>query len=128
MAIRSDHGGSLIPSGLRHGFRKTRRSHPRLEIDSATSSDHYGHMIRTLKESKATLSALVERASRGEEVVITVRGVPKARLCPITDSPSGNSQERHGWGQRLGEIRAEYSVGTHDSSSEILGRQREDRV
>ena len=40
-------------------------------------------MYATLRESKAKLSDLVERASSGEEVVITVRGHPKARLCPI---------------------------------------------
>lgn len=45
-------------------------------------------MYATLRESKAKLSDLVERASSGEEVVITVRGRPKARLCPIeTDMP-----------------------------------------
>lgn len=37
-------------------------------------------MIKTLKESKAKLSELVERASRGEDVLITVRGRVKARL------------------------------------------------
>ena len=37
-------------------------------------------MVRTLRESKARLSELVERASQGEDVLITVRGKVKARL------------------------------------------------
>jgi prevent-host-death family protein len=37
-------------------------------------------MVKTLRESKAKLSELVERASRGEDVLITVRGQVKARL------------------------------------------------
>jgi len=37
-------------------------------------------------EAKTTLSALLERVEAGEEVVITRRGVPVARLVP----PSGD--------------------------------------
>lgn len=44
-------------------------------------------MQATLRESKAKLSEFVERASAGEEVVITVRGKPKARLCPVEGEP-----------------------------------------
>ena len=37
-----------------------------------------------LYEAKTHLSALVERASRGEEVVIAKAGEPKARLVPFS--------------------------------------------
>ena len=37
-----------------------------------------------LYEAKTHLSALVERASKGEEVVIAKAGEPKARLVPYT--------------------------------------------
>ena len=40
-----------------------------------------------LKEAKARLSQLVERARRGETVIITRRGQPVARIAP-TQSPS----------------------------------------
>ena len=46
-------------------------------------------MTKTLWGSKATLSELVERASRGEDVLITVWGKVKARLAraaPPTDA------------------------------------------
>lgn len=36
-----------------------------------------------LYEAKTHLSALVERAARGEEVVIAKAGEPKARLVPL---------------------------------------------
>lgn len=37
----------------------------------------------SLYEAKTHLSALVDRASVGEEVVITKNGVPKAKLTPL---------------------------------------------
>ena len=42
-----------------------------------------------MRESKAKLSELVERASRGEDVLITVRGTVKARLTKVEASPAG---------------------------------------
>jgi len=46
-------------------------------------------MVMTLRESKAKLSELVDRASRGEDVLITVRGAAKARLTKVEASPAG---------------------------------------
>jgi prevent-host-death family protein len=40
-----------------------------------------------LAEAKAHLSALVERAAAGEEIVIAKGGKPKARLVPLPDPP-----------------------------------------
>lgn len=40
-------------------------------------------------EAKTTLSALLERVAAGEEVVITRRGVPVARLVPPGASEAG---------------------------------------
>lgn len=45
-------------------------------------------MVKTLRESKATLSELVDRASRGEDVLITVRGHVKARLTGAAPKPA----------------------------------------
>jgi len=39
--------------------------------------------ILNIYEAKTHLSELVERASRGEEVVIAKAGRPKARLVPV---------------------------------------------
>lgn len=84
-------------------------------------------MIATLKESKAKLSAMVERAAQGEEVIITVRGQPKARLCPIAPQPHDAGVDRAEWSRRLREDRARYSIGTHDSSAIIVDELRGDR-
>ncbi len=83
-------------------------------------------MIASLRDSKAHLSALVERASHGEEVIITVRGKPKACLCPIPEHKTGE-YEKLEWGRKLREARATYSTGSCDSSSEILDDVRGDR-
>lgn len=39
--------------------------------------------IVSLHEAKAKLSALIDRAAAGEEVVIARDGVPRAKLVPI---------------------------------------------
>lgn len=39
----------------------------------------------SLYEAKTHLSALVERAARGEEIVIAKSGKPRAALVPLTD-------------------------------------------
>jgi prevent-host-death family protein len=39
----------------------------------------------SLYRAKTTLSALVDRASEGEEIVITKSGKPKAKLVPLED-------------------------------------------
>ena len=56
-------------------------------------------MVKTLRESKAKLSELVERASRGEDVLITVRGTVKARLTKVEASPAGF--EGRAWAREL---------------------------
>jgi prevent-host-death family protein len=81
-------------------------------------------MIKTLRESKSKLSALVEIASQGEEVVITVRGKPKARLCPLEPK---EEKDHKAWAAQLREARARYSTGTHDSSQPIIDRIRSER-
>jgi prevent-host-death family protein len=46
-------------------------------------------MARTvnLYEAKTHLSALVDAAERGEEIIIAKNGVAKARLAPLPKSP-----------------------------------------
>jgi prevent-host-death family protein len=39
--------------------------------------------VINLYEAKSQLSALVERAAQGEEIVIAKAGVPRARLVPM---------------------------------------------
>ena len=83
-------------------------------------------MIRSLRESKATLSELVERASRGEDVLITVRGRVKARLTRA--APPTGAVEMQRWADELRDLHQGVDTGTHMLPSEtVLGEDREDR-
>ena len=47
-------------------------------------------MIVNLRESKARLSELVETASRGEDILITVRGKIRARLTRASEAEASD--------------------------------------
>ncbi len=49
-----------------------------------------------LYEAKSHLSELVERASRGEEIVIAKAGKPKARLVPLEQAQDKRESRRLG--------------------------------
>jgi prevent-host-death family protein len=84
-------------------------------------------MIATLRESKARLSALVESASQGQDVLITVRGKVKARLTRA--AKSGPAAEKPAWVRQLRALHKAYSVSPPGTSVErILAEIREDRV
>ena len=84
-------------------------------------------MIKTLRESKARLSELVDLAAGGEEIIITVRGKPRARLCPIAQAPGGDREGRQLWEKRLREARTSYSSGSRDTGRELLDDLRGER-
>ncbi len=90
-------------------------------IDSIYERNHIGHMIATLRESKTRLSELVQLASRGEDVLITVRGKPTARIVPVATTST------LGWMEELSFLRG--SVGTcgETSSASALDEVRKDR-
>lgn len=94
-----------------------------LDLDIASGKNYIGHMIATLRESKTKLSELVQLASRGEEVLITVRGKPSARLLPVgePDFPMGD------WMRELASLRASVITSRPASKSTALDEVREDR-
>ena len=75
------------------------------DIDKITDADiqaYFQDMTRTfdIEDAKARLFALVDEAERGEEIVITENGAPKARLVSIGQpialrKPSGLLRIRH---------------------------------
>ena len=81
-------------------------------------------MIVSVRESKARLSELLAKALEGEEVVITVRGEPKARLLPV--KTSAGKPDLRSWAADRRRILEGQAMGT-DSSGEILDELREDR-
>ena len=85
------------------------------------------HMIRPLRESKARLSELVERASRGEGVLITVRGKVKARLTRAVAHAPG--ADRAAWLRELKALQSVHATGRPKIAVErILAQDREDRA
>jgi len=57
-------------------------------------------MITNLREAKAHLSLLVQRAAGGEEVIITVHGKPAARLTGVA-SPVASAGDARAWMSEL---------------------------
>jgi len=80
-------------------------------------------MIASLRESKARLSELVERAASGEEVLITVRGRPRARLVPAQANSKSNGLA--GWSDNLRKLQKKHAgVPAHGSVVEELRAER----
>ena len=65
-------------------------------------------MVKTLRESKAKLSDLVERASHGEDVLITVRGKIKARITRA--APDAAAADTSRWLEELHTLRQSVSA------------------
>lgn len=80
-------------------------------------------MIASLRESKTRLSELVNRASDGEEILITVHGEPRARLVPVTAA----NPEITDWMRELADLRATQRTKVSRSIRGALDETREDR-
>lgn len=85
-------------------------------------------MIATLSRSQADLPRLVELASQGESVVITVAGQPRARLTRANGEPVQASPVSAARLRELADLREKGWTGkTGVSVDQILGEVREDR-
>jgi len=58
-------------------------------------------MIKNVSEVKNSLDELVQLAANGEEIVITVRGQPMARLTGILVGSSNGTTSREEWAAEL---------------------------
>jgi prevent-host-death family protein len=86
-------------------------------------------MTATLRETQTDLQRLVELASRGEDVVITVDGRPKAKLTAAGGSPPVKSLDMSSWLKDLEDLRRKYSTGKAGPSVEqILDEDRAERL
>lgn len=81
-------------------------------------------MIANLRDSKARLSELVERAAGGERVLITVRGRPKAQLVAV--EPTETPLDMAGWVEELSALQNRHSPLPIKESS-VLDDLREER-
>jgi prevent-host-death family protein len=83
-------------------------------------------MVKSLRESKAKLSELVDLASRGEDVLISVRGKVKARLTGVQMPLPATTGAK--WARELRGLHRAYSSGKASVSiDQILSAQRADR-
>ena len=83
-------------------------------------------MIRSLRDSKAHLSELVEQASRGEDVFITVRGKVRARLTQAVAPDTGPDISR--WRKEVNQVTKQYQTRRKGTPTDrILEALREDR-
>lgn len=80
-------------------------------------------MIVSVRETKARLSELLAKSRQGEDVVITVRGKPSARL--VSMDGHNEKPDMEAWA-RLIESRLNRQK-TADSASDIVAALREDR-
>ena len=89
-------------------------------------------MTATLSESQAELPELVEIASQGEDVVITVDGKPKARLTRAHGASNSGSippLDMAAWVGELEQLRDKYaSANSGLSTDQILDDDRRDRL
>jgi prevent-host-death family protein len=86
-------------------------------------------MTATLRESQADLQRLVELANRGEEVVITADGKPKAKLTSAGAPSPVESPDIASWVKDLEDLRRKYFAGkTGPTVDEILAEDRTERL
>lgn len=88
-------------------------------------------MTTTLSQSQADLPRLVELASQGEDIVITVAGKPKAKLTRAKTSNGHqlSAQELQTRMAELADLRARLSTGKPSPTAEqLVTEDREDRV
>jgi prevent-host-death family protein len=87
-------------------------------------------MTATLAQTQADLPRLLELVSRGEDVVITVEGQPKARLTRAEPARTPLSEaEVERWMGELAQLRARLSTGkTAPTAEELINEDRTERV
>ena len=85
-------------------------------------------MVASLRDAKARLSELVQKAANGEEVVITVRGEPMVKLSPIRGRET-NTDDRKSWAAELAEAAQAAAVDPETTTDqEFWDELRADRV
>lgn len=79
----------------------------------------------SVRESKARISELLVRARKGEEVLITVRGEPEARIVPV--HRNNTSPDMKLWADELRGRLIGSNPAPAASSREIIDDLRGDR-
>jgi prevent-host-death family protein len=84
-------------------------------------------MITNLREAKSNLSQFVQLAAEGEDIVITVRGRPTARLtCVVPKVPHGVARKE--WADELSAAAEAARVGQRETTKQTYWDElREER-
>ncbi|MGI9024149.1 MAG: type II toxin-antitoxin system Phd/YefM family antitoxin [Burkholderiaceae bacterium] len=77
-------------------------------------------MLVNIYEAKATLSALLEKAQAGEEIVIARAGKPVARLMPIAPAAGTRSGVRFG-GLKMAKLKLSADFHEPMTDDDLLG-------
>jgi prevent-host-death family protein len=67
-------------------------------------------MMTNLRDAKSRFSELVKRAAEGEEILITVRGEPLAKLTGVS-ARCGRPEDRANWIVELADAAAREATG-----------------
>lgn len=85
-------------------------------------------MTTTLDEATGKLAAVVEQAAGGEDVLITVEGVPAAKLVAVAERTKP-TVDRESWAAELDDLRARGAVeGAMATSQAYWDEARADRL
>ncbi len=85
-------------------------------------------MITNLREAKSNLSQLVQLAAGGEEIVITVRGRPTARLTRVAPNEMHDVAPTE-WADELSAAAEAARVGSRKSTTQqVWDDLREERL
>jgi len=85
-------------------------------------------MIANLREAKSQLSKLVQLASGGEEIVITVRGEPTARLTSFRPAEKSIVPNHAEWAAELATLAEEVRVeASKNTTQDFWDGLRQDR-
>jgi prevent-host-death family protein len=74
----------------------------------------------TIREANQHLSRYIDAVLQGEEIIITRRGLPVAKLTAIDQAPTLTSEQSEARNRTLTRMRAGYSLGGKFPERETL--------
>ncbi len=86
-------------------------------VDTPHRGDYCDYMITNLREAKCNLSQLVQLAAEGEDIVITVRGRPMARLTRVVPKETQDVARKE-WAEELSAAAEAARVGQRKSTTQ----------
>lgn len=89
--------------------------------------DYNDYMVTNLREAKAQLSQLVQRAAAGEDIIITVHGRPVARMTAVVPAASSQRDASAWMAELAAEAEAAMCGPAQATSQQVWDELRGDR-